>query len=58
MKFINKFRVMERTGLNMCEIYDLMAKKQFPRCYTQGGGMMGCQVEVWIETEINEWVAK
>lgn len=58
MKFLNKFKVMQITGLGMCEIYALMAKKEFPRCFTQGGGMMGCGVEVWNESEINEWLIK
>ena len=48
--------MQEITKMNMCDVYALMAKNDFPKCILQGCG--GMPSPFWIESQVIEWMNK
>lgn len=52
-KILRLRSVLSRTGLSRSMVYDLIAKKGFPKPISLGARAVG-----WLESEIDAWIAE
>jgi prophage regulatory protein len=51
LRVLRRPKVLDRTGLSTSEIYDRMARDEFPKPVR-----LGANTVAWVESEIDAWI--